>query len=95
MNLSQEVEECGFFEGYTLQRFVIITAFSAISLFGVLANTVSARFELLDLFQVLPCNTISATHGCVLENSACVRLSGMSRVDGYAHMPYVPASLRS
>ncbi|WKX96678.1 hypothetical protein Q1695_012817 [Nippostrongylus brasiliensis] len=38
MNISVEVEECGFFEGYTLQRFVIITAFSVISLFGVLAN---------------------------------------------------------
>ncbi|KAL6735190.1 hypothetical protein Aduo_005654 [Ancylostoma duodenale] len=39
MNLSQEVEECGYFEGYTLQRFVIITCFSAVSLFGALANT--------------------------------------------------------
>ncbi|KAJ1367862.1 hypothetical protein KIN20_028870 [Parelaphostrongylus tenuis] len=38
MNLSHELEECGFFEGYTLQRFVIITAFSVISIFGVLAN---------------------------------------------------------
>ncbi|KAK6734503.1 hypothetical protein RB195_017970 [Necator americanus] len=39
MNISEEVEECGFFEGYTLQRFVIITSFSLISLFGILANT--------------------------------------------------------
>lgn len=41
MNLSIEVEECGFFEGYTLQRFLIITAFSMVSVFGILANTVS------------------------------------------------------
>ncbi|VDO68326.1 unnamed protein product [Haemonchus placei] len=39
MNLSQEVEECGFFEGYTLQRFLIITAFSVVSIFGILGNT--------------------------------------------------------
>ncbi|VDO61661.1 unnamed protein product [Heligmosomoides polygyrus] len=39
MNLSIEVEECGFFEGYTLQRFLIITAFSMVSVFGILANT--------------------------------------------------------
>uniref|UniRef100_A0A158P6P5 G_PROTEIN_RECEP_F1_2 domain-containing protein n=1 Tax=Angiostrongylus cantonensis TaxID=6313 RepID=A0A158P6P5_ANGCA len=38
MNFSQELEECGFFEGYTLQRFVIITAFSMVSIFGILAN---------------------------------------------------------
>uniref|UniRef100_A0A1I7XQ87 G_PROTEIN_RECEP_F1_2 domain-containing protein n=1 Tax=Heterorhabditis bacteriophora TaxID=37862 RepID=A0A1I7XQ87_HETBA len=38
MNMSEEVEECGFFEGYTLQRFLIITAFSVISAFGVIAN---------------------------------------------------------
>ncbi|CAJ0606669.1 unnamed protein product [Cylicocyclus nassatus] len=39
MNFTQEVEECGFFEGYTLQRFLIITAFSMVSLFGILANS--------------------------------------------------------
>ncbi|VDM53856.1 unnamed protein product [Angiostrongylus costaricensis] len=38
MNFSQELEECGFFEGYTLQRFVIITVFSMVSIFGILAN---------------------------------------------------------
>ncbi|ETN74248.1 hypothetical protein NECAME_04113 [Necator americanus] len=52
MNISEEVEECGFFEGYTLQRFVIITSFSLISLFGILANTqeknsIQTHFQLL------------------------------------------------
>ncbi|CAI5443342.1 unnamed protein product [Caenorhabditis angaria] len=37
-NFTASQEPCGFYEGYSLQRFIIITACSTVSLFGCLAN---------------------------------------------------------
>ncbi|VDM24692.1 unnamed protein product [Toxocara canis] len=37
---SEQIEECGFYEGYTLQRFVIISAASTVSFLGIIANCI-------------------------------------------------------
>lgn len=39
-NQTMEEMKCGLYEGYTLQRFIIVIAFSGLSFFGVLFNTV-------------------------------------------------------
>uniref|UniRef100_A0A915AJB9 G-protein coupled receptors family 1 profile domain-containing protein n=1 Tax=Parascaris univalens TaxID=6257 RepID=A0A915AJB9_PARUN len=36
----KQIEECGFYEGYTLRRFIIISAASTVSFFGIIANCI-------------------------------------------------------
>uniref|UniRef100_A0A1I7T133 Transmembrane protein n=1 Tax=Caenorhabditis tropicalis TaxID=1561998 RepID=A0A1I7T133_9PELO len=40
MTIMEEEEICGLYEGYSTQRFIIITGCTTVALFGVLANMV-------------------------------------------------------
>lgn len=66
-SFGKQIEECGFYEGYTLQRFIIISAASTVSFFGIVANCIL----LLVFMRSLP-NTLYSAVLALLDALLCM-----------------------